>query len=293
MDTELLRTFLEVERTGHFGNAADILYLTPAAVSARIRQLEGALGQPLFYRDRKRVTLTPAGEMLKPYAKHILDTWSQAVSNSPLAASAAERLALGGTHNLWEYLLQDYLVALHADYPELLLRAACHDSNFLASQLQTRQIDMAVLAEPLKLEGVAGEKIGDLRLVLYATERDVDPDGLGDLPYVHVDWSSSFAIEQQRLPGAVFRRPTLFASTGRIGLQFLLATGGAMYLPESLAREPERQARLFPVQGAGVIAQPVYVNYRDDTMRPELLTGLIERLIWHFETLIGSGGGTQ
>ncbi|WP_082881977.1 LysR family transcriptional regulator [Oleiphilus sp. HI0043] len=39
MDIELLRTFLEVKNTRHFGKAAEHLYLTQAAVSARIKQL--------------------------------------------------------------------------------------------------------------------------------------------------------------------------------------------------------------------------------------------------------------
>ncbi|WP_082880488.1 MULTISPECIES: LysR family transcriptional regulator [unclassified Oleiphilus] len=39
MDIELLRTFLEVKNTRHFGKAAENLYLTQAAVSARIKQL--------------------------------------------------------------------------------------------------------------------------------------------------------------------------------------------------------------------------------------------------------------
>ena len=48
MDTELLKTFLEVSRTRHFGRAAESLYLTQSAVSFRIRQLENQLGVNLF-----------------------------------------------------------------------------------------------------------------------------------------------------------------------------------------------------------------------------------------------------
>jgi LysR family transcriptional regulator, flagellar master operon regulator len=44
VDTELLKTFLEVSRTRHFGRAAESLYLTQSAVSFRIRQLENQPG---------------------------------------------------------------------------------------------------------------------------------------------------------------------------------------------------------------------------------------------------------
>ena len=82
MDTELLRTFLEVEKTRHFGHAAENLYLTQAAVSSRIRQLENTLGVSLFNRYRNNINLTPAGERLKPHAEAIMISLSRAVQES-------------------------------------------------------------------------------------------------------------------------------------------------------------------------------------------------------------------
>ncbi len=40
MDVKVFRTFLELAKVRHFGRAAENLYLTQAAVSARIKQLE-------------------------------------------------------------------------------------------------------------------------------------------------------------------------------------------------------------------------------------------------------------
>ena len=76
MDTELLKTFLEVSRTRHFGRAAESLYLTQSAVSFRIRQLENQLGANLFTRHRNNIRLTPAGERLLPYAESLMNTGS-------------------------------------------------------------------------------------------------------------------------------------------------------------------------------------------------------------------------
>ena len=70
MDTELLKTFLEVSRTRHFGRAAEALYLTQSAVSFRIRQLENQLGVNLFTRHRNNIRLTTAGEKLLPGNRH-------------------------------------------------------------------------------------------------------------------------------------------------------------------------------------------------------------------------------
>ena len=78
MDTELLKTFLEVQKTRHFGKAADNLYLTQSAVSFRIRQLEQSLGVTLFNRYRNNIQLTSAGEMLLPHAQAVLNAISSA-----------------------------------------------------------------------------------------------------------------------------------------------------------------------------------------------------------------------
>lgn len=72
MDTELLKTFLEVQKTRHFGKAAENLYLTQSAISFRIRQLEQNLGVALFTRYRNNIQLTAAGELLLPHASAVL-----------------------------------------------------------------------------------------------------------------------------------------------------------------------------------------------------------------------------
>ena len=68
MDFELLRTFLEVARLRHFGQAAEALNLTQAAVSARIKLLETNLGVRLFDRIRRDIQLTPEGHGHPLYA---------------------------------------------------------------------------------------------------------------------------------------------------------------------------------------------------------------------------------
>ena len=68
MDHDLLKTFVEVSKTRHFGKAAENLYLTQAAVSSRVRQLESQLSVQLFFRQRNNIHLTPAGEKLLPLA---------------------------------------------------------------------------------------------------------------------------------------------------------------------------------------------------------------------------------
>ena len=109
MDIELLKTFLEVNRTKHFGKAAENLYLTQAAVSARIKQLEAHIGNPLFTRYRNNLQLTSIGDRLVKHAETILIAWDQALADTQLKDNQRKVLVLGASSGLWDLLLQDAL----------------------------------------------------------------------------------------------------------------------------------------------------------------------------------------
>ena len=97
MNTDLLRTFLEVAKTRHFGHAAENLYLTQSAVSSRIKQLEITLGVALFTRQRNNILLTHSGDRLLPHAENLLAAWQIAMQEVGAPSNQSMQLNLGGT----------------------------------------------------------------------------------------------------------------------------------------------------------------------------------------------------
>ena len=73
MELSQLRSFRVVAETLNFTRAAERLNLTQAAVSHQIKALETELGEPLFSRTKRGVTLTEAGKTALEYAERILD----------------------------------------------------------------------------------------------------------------------------------------------------------------------------------------------------------------------------
>ena len=61
-----LRAFEAAARHLSFSRAADELRVTPAALSFQIKQLEDHLGQPVFQRQHRNLSLTPLGQALLP-----------------------------------------------------------------------------------------------------------------------------------------------------------------------------------------------------------------------------------
>jgi DNA-binding transcriptional LysR family regulator len=72
MELRQLAYFVAVVDEAHFTRAAERLRIAQPAISQQIRRLEAMLGERLLYRDRRTVTLTPAGEALLPYARAAL-----------------------------------------------------------------------------------------------------------------------------------------------------------------------------------------------------------------------------
>ncbi len=68
-----LRVFEAVATRLNFGEAAEALHVTPAAVSQQIKSLEDYLQTPLFRRDGRKVQLTAEGAQLLPGVRHGLD----------------------------------------------------------------------------------------------------------------------------------------------------------------------------------------------------------------------------
>src|SRR3990167_3219938 len=139
MDIDLLRTFLEVYRTRHFGRTAENLYLTQSAVSARIRLLEETLGAPLFTRTRNDIRLTPAGTRMLKYAEAILNAWNRARQDAALGEEDKVSLAIGASYSLWDILLQDWTHRLYDAIPRVALQGEAHGPELLIRKLLDRK----------------------------------------------------------------------------------------------------------------------------------------------------------
>ena len=67
------RIFHTVTQQGSFARAAQILHLTPSAISHAVASMEEACGFALFVRGKGGVTLTRSGEVLYPVIRQILN----------------------------------------------------------------------------------------------------------------------------------------------------------------------------------------------------------------------------
>lgn len=278
MDTDLLRTFLEVNKTRHFGKAATNLYLTQSAVSFRIRQLEMKLGTPVFARKRGDLRLTSAGERFVPYAESILQTWGRARQDVALTDSFQQQLTVGATSLIWEMTSSTgWLENVQNSRPDWALRTEALSRQQLSNALLEKQVDVLLTSEPPKLADIQQYRIDAFELILVASEPDRDMDSIADLPLVYLDWGTRFGLEHGRL-AALQRTPVLHSHTSQAVLNFMLNRGGVGYLPSTVAEPWLKAQQLHLVEGSPAMASELYMVWLSTSDKHEDIEGLVSSL---------------
>ncbi|EGF0300575.1 HTH-type transcriptional regulator HdfR [Salmonella enterica] len=271
VDTELLKTFLEVSRTRHFGRAAEALYLTQSAVSFRIRQLENQLGVNLFTRHRNNIRLTAAGEKLLPYAETLMNTW-QAARKEVAHTSRHNEFSIGASASLWECMLNDWLGRLYQrQEPQngLQFEARIAQRQSLVKQLHERQLDLLITTEAPKMDEFNSELLGHFTLALYCSS----PARMkSELNYLRLEWGPDFQQHEAGLIAAD-EVPVLTTSSAELARQQLNALNGCSWLPVNWANE---KGGLHTVADSATLSRPLYAIWLQNSDKYSLICDLLK-----------------
>jgi DNA-binding transcriptional LysR family regulator len=241
MDTELLRTFLEVRRTRHFGLAAQNLFITQAAVSARIRQL----------------------------AETVLVGLARARREVATSDLQQRHLQLVVRRGIWSAPIQERLHQLQREQPDLFLRIGSREPDAVAQMLQNRTADLALVYEPPNVPEIDSITIGDFVLRLYCSRRNVGLETAMAGRYVFLDWGSAFArFHRSHFGEAPVAQ--LHTNITELAIDYLAAGGGACFLPESSRRQLAGKG-LYPVRGAPVFERQLNLVFPAGSPNLELI----------------------
>ncbi|MFU0923173.1 HTH-type transcriptional regulator HdfR [Kluyvera sichuanensis] len=272
VDTELLKTFLEVSRTRHFGRAAEALYLTQSAVSFRIRQLENQLGVNLFTRHRNNIRLTAAGEKLLPYAETLMSTW-QAARKEVASTSRHNEFSIGASASLWECMLNEWLGRLYEADDALQFEARIAQRQSLVKQLHERQLDLLITTETPKMDEFSSQLLGHFTLELFCASPATIK---ADLNYLRLEWGADF---QQHETGLIASDdiPLLTTSSASLAYRQLLPLKGCTWLPTSWAQE---QNGLYPVADGSSISRPLYAIWLQNSDKQAQIRDILKNNVF-------------
>lgn len=169
-----LQTFLAVYEAGSVRSAAEVLHVTPPAVSAAVAALESALGVTLFSRAGRGITPTDAGDIFAGYARKLLGLLTEAAA----AVHEADRgrVRIGAVATASEFLLPRLMASFVAAHPQVELSLSVLPRDEVFALAADHAIDLVLAGRPPRGTGLDTKARRPSRLILVGHPgRRMDP----------------------------------------------------------------------------------------------------------------------
>ncbi len=268
-----------VADTGSIGSAAERLFVTQPAVTARIQALEAVLGARLLVRGRSGSHLTDAGRAFLPYAQRAraaLATGREQVAE--IASGAAGRLAIGAAPAISTYVLPAVLHHFQESHPRVQLAVRAGHSEEVLQMVLREEIELGLM-RPIRHADITSVLLYTDTLVLvvhrghpFALAGTVNMGQLSTEHLILFDRTSSY----HELTSALVRQAGI-APRGTIEVDNIDAAKrmveqrlGIALLPRTSVQMEIGTGRLVPVVVADLppISRQIVVARRRDAIEP-------------------------
>jgi DNA-binding transcriptional LysR family regulator len=257
-----LPAFRAVGETQHLPSASQELHVSPSALSRAIKLLEDELGTELFKRSTRGLELTDEG-------RRFLESVRQAMQALDDGAAALEsgnftrRLTVSTSTPFARELI---LPALrHLDRLQLEVRVESVDLSRVADRLLDGSVDLALLSEPPRVDGLVAEPLLRIQQGVYCGQSHplfgqptITMDALLAYPFV-----APPAPVSDGWPAEVPRKVRLYISQLALGIDACIEGSVLAVLPELAAQRAvqEHKLRRLPVEVGSEIT--TYLLRRD------------------------------
>jgi LysR family cyn operon transcriptional activator len=181
MDLRQLRYFLAVAGTQHMTRASEQLHVTQSTLSHQIRQMEQALGTPLFDRIGRGIRLTEAGEMFRGFAQRALTELESGVNAlAELDSVLRGQLRVGVIHTINSSLVPPVISRFVAEHSGVMVTVDEMSGIDIEEGIVSGLLDLGIGFAPATSADIVAERLFDEKIVLIAP-RDAASSGRGTM----------------------------------------------------------------------------------------------------------------
>nr|WP_106782534.1 LysR family transcriptional regulator [Lysinibacillus timonensis] len=143
-----LETFVTIAEQKSFTRAAELLHITPSAVSLSIKALEKKYDTKLFDRTNKYVQLTNAGQLFYTQAKEILLRYDELKNSlAELEPSKNTTLSIGAAYTFGEYFLPSIIYAFNKSHSTIIPNITIQNSESIAEKVYKQELDIGFIVK--------------------------------------------------------------------------------------------------------------------------------------------------
>lgn len=157
-----LRYLVNLDKERHFSRAAERSFVSQPTLSVALKKLEDELGVTLFERIRGEAKPTPVGARIIEQARRVL---AEAKRVEDIAREGKDELVgslrLGAIYTVGPYVLPALVPLMRETAPLMPLMIEENFTGVLLEQLRDNELDVALLALPIDLQGLSAWPIYD------------------------------------------------------------------------------------------------------------------------------------
>ncbi|MEK7862108.1 MAG: LysR family transcriptional regulator [Chloroflexota bacterium] len=274
-----LESFVEIARHGNVSRAAEALFLTQPAVTARLKALERDLGTRLFVRSSRGMKLSDAGRAFLPYAERTIATVDEGRRLvADLRQGATGSLVIAAAPAVSTYVLPEILRAFRATHPNVRLGVRTGHTEEVLEMVLRGEAHVGI-GRPIRHPDIELIDVLEDEMLLvvsarhrFASRGKVRMDELAEERLILFDRTSSY----HELTSSLFRQAGIVpASTLELdnveAAKKMVQQGLGVALLPRMALAVELKARsLRPVKlvGAPPVRRPVVALRRKDAGEP-------------------------
>ena len=149
MELRVLRYFLTIAREGSITNAANVLHVTQPTLSRQIHDLEEELGQRLFVRGSRNMSLTSEGMILRKRAEEIISMVDKTEAEfHSMSNVVSGDIYIGGGETEAVKLIAQIVCELRTAYPEIHYHLYSGNAEDVTERLDKGLLDFGLLIQP-------------------------------------------------------------------------------------------------------------------------------------------------
>ena len=142
MTLQQLKYVTTIANIGSISEAAKRLFVSQPSLTKAIKELEKEIGQPLFDRDNKHITLTHAGEHFYEYSQRFLELEEKMKMEINSCNTYSKIINIGCVNCIYNCHLKPHISQLMNKHTNICLNVILDHSRHLLNRLHDNSIDV-------------------------------------------------------------------------------------------------------------------------------------------------------
>lgn len=281
-----LTYFIEIAATENVSRAAERLAISQPSLSQAVVRIEHAIGDPVFIRHKRGVTLTPAGKELLIHARALIETWNSIRTKSVASMHEIRGRYMIGCHpSVALYSLGGFLPDALRKHPHLEVQLTHDLSRKITESVISSRIDIGIVVNPVRHPDLIIQKVADDEVTFWISQKRASREKSKNEPEILIcdpDLSQSQSLLKKLRGVSYDLTRTLTSSSLEVVAELTAAGAGVGILPSRVAGRARHP--LVRVKGAPIFGDEICVVRRVETKKVAAVEFLVKEIAKAFDS---------